>query len=152
MKGTHNPVEARGMMFQSLKHTASSEEARVSLLQYGLCIVGAYRGEDRWPSLGRSAASASRAAAAYQYDRIRSRPEPQAKSPDDNAKTNALHVDVPYGHTWSPSLSNLIAGALGGKPKTNWQPQQIDNPASMGPAGSVHTTLSGLGKNYARVR
>lgn len=146
MKGTQDAVEARRMMFQSLKQRHRPKKPAFLYSNTGYALLGhiVEKIDGRpWEESLRV-----RVAQPLHINTIGFGPvlSPQAKSPDDNATTNTLHVDVPYGHTWSPSLSNLIAGALGGKPKTNWQPQQIDNPASMGPAGSVHTTLSDWAK------
>lgn len=67
----------------------------------------------------------------------------------DQPKTGeaeSLKIDVPFGHTAKPSLRNVFSGLLGKEVQADWHPVQIDNAPVMGPAGSVHTTLSDWAK------
>jgi CubicO group peptidase (beta-lactamase class C family) len=66
--------------------------------------------------------------------------------PDGRSPTAEVLVDRPWGHVEASGIAQLTTSLLGGEPKTEWTPQQIDNARSLGPAGRVHMTIDDWSK------
>lgn len=69
-----------------------------------------------------------------------------SKSENETSPEASQNVDVPFGHTPVSTVAGLFSDLLKRKTSSDYEPVQIDNAPSMGPAGRVHATLSDWAK------